>query len=460
MNRDNYGYYELSNEIEIKIWEECIFVFDTSTLLDFYYFSNDALEDIFTNIFEKVKSRLWITNHVEYEYLKNRIGTLKKPITEKYKPLEKEYINFLDKELNKIKNKIEEFGNHTKNRDQHPYLNDNGLLVKGLLEEYNKFLNNFVAFKEATKQEFSKREEEISSNLTNDRVLEQFENYFTVGQEYKFDKLMDIAEEGEKRFASNIPPGYKDAKGPKAKEGLQKYGDLIIWKQIIDIAKAKQKPIVFILNDNKEDWCYQNKVQKGRIERPREELIREMRDEANVRFWMYNLSQFLYKSKERLNSSLNQKSIDEALSVQKNEVYDDEVLAYLNCIKENIRKIAKMNESILILLDDLDELGYSPTDHIFRRKCKKVETLMIEIRSELKGLRSYRKHFNLTHLTTLSLSVFKLVKTMEPENYSEYNNSYYSILENEEEDVVKKVVDILELFEGIYKKIYGNWEVF
>lgn len=42
-----------------------------------------------------------------------------------------------------------------------------------------------------------------------------------------------------------------------------------------------------------------------------------MRDEANVRFWMYNLSQFLYKSKERLNSSLNQKSIDEALSVQK-----------------------------------------------------------------------------------------------------------------------------------------------
>ena len=37
-------------------------------------------------------------------------------------------------------------------------------------------------------------------------------------------------------------------------EDIKKYGDLILWYQIIDKAKESKKPIILISGDVKEDW--------------------------------------------------------------------------------------------------------------------------------------------------------------------------------------------------------------
>lgn len=50
------------------------------------------------------------------------------------------------------------------------------------------------------------------------------------------EEIYQICEEGEKRYKadSQIPPGFKDAKN---KDGVRKYSDLIIWKEILRFAR-------------------------------------------------------------------------------------------------------------------------------------------------------------------------------------------------------------------------------
>ena len=65
------------------------------------------------------------------------------------------------------------------------------------------------------------------------RVTELFAS--KAGTKPSEERLIAICKEGEERYAK-IPPGFEDAK--KATEGGDKFGDLIIWKEMIEKAKA------------------------------------------------------------------------------------------------------------------------------------------------------------------------------------------------------------------------------
>lgn len=55
------------------------------------------------------------------------------------------------------------------------------------------------------------------------------------------------------RFTNRLPPGYKDGDKPE-----NSIGDLIIWNEILEFAKATSlKKIIIISNDEKKDWVYQ-----------------------------------------------------------------------------------------------------------------------------------------------------------------------------------------------------------
>lgn len=53
------------------------------------------------------------------------------------------------------------------------------------------------------------------------------------------EEIYQICDEGEKRFKSNpqVPPGFKDAKD---KDGVRKYSDLILWKEVLKYSKEKR----------------------------------------------------------------------------------------------------------------------------------------------------------------------------------------------------------------------------
>ena len=314
---DIESYQPITKDREKELWEDCIFVFDTSALLEFYYFSEATQQEIFNSTLSKLTKRLWVPGHVHFEYLKNRETTLKKPIEEKYKRLETDHIQAIENNIKNMKDKLNDFINNTKKSDIHPYINnDISDKFKNICQEFEE---NFSKFKDDIKTEFKSREDEIYKFVGDDTVKKAIEKYFEFGQEYSFDKILQIVSEGEIRYRNEIPPGFKDA---SRKEGTQKYGDLIIWKQIIEYACKKEKPIVFITNDvTKNDWCYHNKRgNELRIERPKEDLIKEIKDTAEVDFWMYSFSQFLYVAREIMNTNINQEILDEVIEAVKPKV--------------------------------------------------------------------------------------------------------------------------------------------
>lgn len=139
-----------------------------------------------------------------------------------------------------------------------------------------------------------------------DDVLKSLTKYFKTGQEYSYSSLTEIIKEGEFRYKHSIPPGYKDR---DEKIGFQIYGDLILWKQILDYAKFSSKPVILVIDDGKEDWWHL--TNKREMERPREELILEMKEVAKVDFWMYSSIAFFEKANEILDTKIKENAIME-----------------------------------------------------------------------------------------------------------------------------------------------------
>lgn len=306
MNREKLEPYILTVEKEEKLWKESIIVFDSSALLDFYFLPKVSRTKIYTEIFEKLLGRLWLPSQVEYEYLKNRESSITNPIIEKYNPLKEKVKKFENVTKSDLLKKIEEISRESSKSDKHPYIEQHE--INTFKKSIESFLSQVKSFEDKVLKQIENAEKEVFDVKESDDVLEALEKYFKVGREFSFNEIIEITEEGKHRYDFKIPPGYGDFY-KKDKKGTQIFGDLIIWKQILEFSKENKLPIIFITNDIKkdEDWCYLDKnVKEDRILRPREELIKEIKDISNVDFWMYNLPQFLYNANKYLESKIRE----------------------------------------------------------------------------------------------------------------------------------------------------------
>lgn len=316
MDRNTIKPYRLTEEKEAKLWKDAIIVFDSSALLDLYYSPKSEREKIDNEIFTKLKDRLWLPNHVQFEYLKNRENIIKKPITEKYDPLKKKIETLTTNRKSEIPKRIEEIIRETIKGDKHPHLkqdilNEYKIVVEDFVKKSEDFYKQTEDFQKKILDEINIIEKEITDVENDDDVLNSLESHFNVGREYSFSEIIEITKEGKHRFEFRIPPGYGDFYNGE-KKGTQIFADLIIWKQILEHSKEVKKPIIFITNDisKDEDWGYiDKKATEPRIYSPREELIKEIKDFSSVEFWMYNLPQFLYQANKRLKSTIKDETI-------------------------------------------------------------------------------------------------------------------------------------------------------
>jgi hypothetical protein len=73
--------------------------------------------------------------------------------------------------------------------------------------------------------------------------------------------LKRVQQEAELRYAHEIPPGYADgrtdAEGQPKGKGFNRYGDVIIWFEILEaIANMRLEHLIVLTRDVKEDWVY------------------------------------------------------------------------------------------------------------------------------------------------------------------------------------------------------------
>lgn len=64
-------------------------------------------------------------------------------------------------------------------------------------------------------------------------------------------EIYNWCDEGKKRYEDSIPPGFMDA---KSKDGVRKYSDFLLWKEILRFAKANKLNVIFVTDDMKRDW--------------------------------------------------------------------------------------------------------------------------------------------------------------------------------------------------------------
>src|SRR5207245_1339836 len=106
-----------------------------------------------------------------------------------------------------------------------------------------------------------------------------------IGEACTKEELDKIHREGQQRYAAKIPPGYSDASKPEP----DRYGDLVLWKQLIKHTKCVAKPLIFVTDDRKDDWWLER---DGKKVGPRPELIQEMWLETNQHCYLYSAEQF------------------------------------------------------------------------------------------------------------------------------------------------------------------------
>jgi PIN like domain len=286
-------YHQFTDQEFQQLWKNCFFVFDTNTLLNMYRYSRTTVDAYFDVLNELKKNKqLWIPYQVGYEFYKNRINVISE-----YEKSYDEILSILEKAKSDIEAKYKD----------HPFLN-----LYEIKEEMGKGLSG-------VEKKIKQAQKNHPKWLEKDEVLEKINSLFdgNIGNNYDEQKLIDIKKEGKERYEKRIPPGFKDDKKTEDK----KYGDLILWYQIIDKAKESKKPIILISGDVKDDWWLEK---DGKRLMPLPQLKKEIFDKAGIDFHIYTADRFLELNKT------GKKEIDE------------------NTIKE-VRKVRELEEKRMMI---------------------------------------------------------------------------------------------------------------
>jgi len=301
------SFYKLSEEDYKTLWKNAIFIFDTNILLNLYRYQSSTRDELL-KVIEQVKERIWIPNHVALEFQRNRLFV----IAEQHKRY-REVQNIVSSSLSGMQSELDKL----QLKKRHSHINP------------DKLVESMQKIKEEYFEELNKLEEQSISLSTEDKILERLDAIFLDKVGKAFEKQEDIDElfkEGEERFKKQIPPGYKDSKKDDKKlddftfNGLaykRKFGDLIIWKQIIKNAEEEElKDIIFITDDAKSDWWLKIDSNGQKTIGVRPELINEITNNSKVeRFHVYNTESFLNYANEQLNAQVAKETIDEVREV-------------------------------------------------------------------------------------------------------------------------------------------------
>jgi len=306
------GYYQLDEKEFKKLWKNAVFIFDTNVLLNLYRYQSNTKDSLLDTI-ENLSNRVWIPYHVGLEFHRRRLTVIKDQ-NQKFS----EVRDAVDNAILKIKNDLD--GLQLKKR--HSLINPDGLL-----DEMSKVRDIFF-------KELESLEQKSLTNSKNDQIIKRIQKLLgkNIGDAPESQEALNqIFEEGEKRYLYKRPPGFRDMQKNSndeydyVYEGLSykaKYGDLILWKQLIEYAKQEKiSDIVFVTDDKKDDWWWETSKSNSNKIGVHPELKDEIYREAGVeRFHMYTTDTFLEYANQYLGAEVKEEAIEEVRDVARRRV--------------------------------------------------------------------------------------------------------------------------------------------
>lgn len=351
--------------------EDTLIVLDTNYLLSILRLSPELAIKYIRAIRDNEKN-IYIPYIAALEFNFNKINV-------KYN--NKKNIKQIDTIIQEIENQI----NSSKKKLEKILLNDQQNRISQHADKYIETLHtDLESFKKIDRQ---KKADEVYESLINAISTK-------VGDKPTQEKIDLIEAEGEERYEKEISPGYNDAKNKLSTrqfDGIEyqrKYGDLLIWKDIIDKSKElSKKRVIFVTDDGtsekKTDLFYEiNKNKMG----PRIEMMDELYKNSKADLYILRNEAFVSETVE-LNDQQMQEirnlNVNKAV-VQKDNMDNTENLIERinddkNLITQKKSELANLNlKNLLLTLNSQDES--------IAEKMKDNEIRLDTLKSELKYL--------------------------------------------------------------------------
>jgi PIN like domain len=270
-------------------------VLDTNVLLGVYR-TPKAGREALLQVLEKLQRRIWIPHQVGLEFQMNRatvIGEQRKLIDDTVTK-GVAAIGTLEADIKALE------------------LNRREIEVK---EE--ELLSTLNGFKADLARAMDKVKESMPALSLDDPIRQRLDKLLEgrVGPAYRTQGVVDeIYKRGGWRYDNLVPPGFKDKDKTDCyvHRGIlyqRKYGDLLLWQQILDrVAASKAPSVIFVTSDNKEDWWQRT---HGMTLGPLPALIAEMQEAGTTNFWAYNLPQFLAFANDHLNAGISDVAVEQ-----------------------------------------------------------------------------------------------------------------------------------------------------
>ncbi|HFG6905459.1 PIN-like domain-containing protein [Acinetobacter baumannii] len=367
------SFYENHEEDYLKsIWKSpnTRFILDTNVLLSLYSFQKDSRND-FINILKKINSRIWIPHHVALEFQRNRLKVIKNHRIH-FQNMQKETEDFLNS-ISFDDQIFVSFKNKFSTKSKHPSINENiDNIIKNLTSEFNNLKKLLEQEIEDLKQLIAEIDQDKIYLNSKDYIRDELDLIFSsksLGNNIfeNQDSVDKFIKEGEYRYKNLIPPGYKDAINKENDvftfNGLtykSKFGDLLIFKQIIEFAKdPKIKNIIFISEDVKEDWRIIENLNGKKILGARPELKQEIFKEASVEnFYIFDINDFLKHTNNSLNLRLNPDSVADIKNALLFSDFNENFNDFMEKFNETIKFQNEINTPTQREIKERSPMGY------------------------------------------------------------------------------------------------------
>ncbi|MDQ2488354.1 PIN-like domain-containing protein [Pseudomonas putida] len=227
-----------------RVFEDCLYVLDANVLLLPYTADAKSLAGI-RAVYERLVAdgRLWVPAQAAREYLDVRATKLADVHEQLFK---KQNQNFQFSDKHPLLEEVEAYAKVLEIEGE----------LKTVLSSYRKALANTLDVVKgwAWDDPVSKMYQTVlaDSILDDDYIDEQ-----------------EMNKELARRNSLKLPPGYKD--GGKDENQI---GDLLIWNELLNLARGKSRNVVFVSGDEKGDWWHQSSKKNLY---PRFELVDEFR---------------------------------------------------------------------------------------------------------------------------------------------------------------------------------------
>lgn len=234
-----------------QLLDNIVIIFDTNVWLDIYKLPPITIQYIVQAIEDNIDS-FWLPNQVYIEYNRNQKKNRDYAIN-RFKNIKQ----FSGESLSNMRDKInQEFVN---------LRNSELLNAKQLHREFEKAIKDI---RKLLKKGFEKIDDDYQKDvkciseeydIVQSLIEKMYEEKDSKGFSVK--ELMKIYEEGEVRYKYNIAPGFTDNDKSEVDYSIR-FGDLIIWKEILLRIENYPANMIFVQNEKKSDWwkSYEKKI--------------------------------------------------------------------------------------------------------------------------------------------------------------------------------------------------------